>query len=308
MSFAVVGTFIGAGAAMPIVGFFAKETTGFSVMGGIFGALMMVVALVTFSSVREPEPEAGPPRKRERFWPTYAQALKNRPFVLLLLPWALFTVGVTVVSGMVSYYFTYIYGFAADDMRTTLALLLLLLSALICIPIWVRIARRVEKKTCYMIGVSIFIVALLVFFFVGHRFGVVSAYVIMVVAGTGLATHYVMPWALIPDVVEYDYAASGERREGVYYGLWTFLVQLGQALGGALIGWILAATGYVAEAVQTLTAQLGIRLLFGPIAAFFFVVGVAILWFYPIDRKTYEEILAKIRRMEGSPGPDTTGA
>jgi Na+/melibiose symporter-like transporter len=52
---------------------------------------------------------------------------------------------------------------------------------------------------------------------------------------------------------------------------------------------------------QAPLAQLGIRLLVGPFAAIFVVVGVAVLSFYPISRKYYEErILPKILAREGA--------
>jgi len=53
--FAVVGTLVGAGAALPLVDAFADRNTGFTVMGALFGFGMLVTALVTFLTVREPD-------------------------------------------------------------------------------------------------------------------------------------------------------------------------------------------------------------------------------------------------------------
>jgi GPH family glycoside/pentoside/hexuronide:cation symporter len=117
----------------------------------------------------------------------------------------------------------------------------------------------------------------------------------MVFAGIGYSTNYVMPYSVIPDTVELDYAEHGVRREGAFYGLWNFTLQIGQAFANALSGWILAAFGYIANADQTASAKLGIRLLVGPISAVFVVAGVAIFLFYPISRKYYQErILPKV--------------
>jgi Na+/melibiose symporter-like transporter len=50
---------------------------------------------------------------------------------------------------------------------------------------------------------------------------------------------------------------------------------------------------------------MGIRLLIGPLTAVFFIAANVVLWFYPIDRKAYDQIMAKIKKMEsgraGSP-------
>ena len=39
-----------------------------------------------------------------------------------------------------------------------------------------------------------------------------------------------LPWAMLPDVVEFDALAHGERREGLLYALFTF----GQKAAGSL--------------------------------------------------------------------------
>lgn len=297
MSFAVVGTILGAGAAMPIVNAFSSRRVGFSVMGGIFGFVMMATALITFFTIKEPvrDRTAG----KVSMFGSYLSALKNVPFRLILIPWTLFITGVTVISGMVGYYFTYIY---EQPAMSSLALLELLVISLVSIPVWVKISRRIGKKMSYAAGMLILAVSIMGFFFIGH-YDMAYAFVLMVFAGIGLSTHYVMPYALVPDVIEYDYAETGVRKEGVYYGMWTFISKLGQALASAIIGWILAGFGYVANQIQSDTARLGIRLLIGPIPAVIFVIGIVVILFYPIDEKRYRSILAKIARNEAENAP-----
>ena len=72
----------------------------------------------------------------------------------------------------------------------------------------------------------------------------------MAIAGVGFSTNYVMPFAIIPDTVELDYAEHGIRREGVFYGLWNFINQLGVAFALALNGWVLGWFGYVPNVAQ----------------------------------------------------------
>ena len=62
---------------------------------------------------------------------------------------------------------------------------------------------------------------------------------------------------------------------------------------------MLTVTHFVAnQPVQAETAQLGIRLLMGPISALFYITGAIIVLFYPIDKKKYEEILLKVKEMD----------
>jgi len=178
----------------------------------------------------------------------------------------------------------------------------LLVTALVFIPIWVVISRRIGKKLSYNIGMGLFAAGVLVFSIFGERGGLMFAYIIMVIGGVGLSTNYVMPFSLVPDVVEYDYAETGQRREGVYYGLWTFASKVGQAIAIFLSGWMLDLFGYVPDKAQTASAKLGISLLVGPIPALLFVAGVVVLSFYPINKRFYEEILEKVKKRQAQAG------
>lgn len=109
--------------------------------------------------------------------------------------------------------------------------------------------------------------------------------------GVGFSTHCVMPWSIVPDAVELDYAENGVRREGTFYGIWNFMNKLGVAVPNGITGWVLAAFGYAANVQQTESAKLGIQLLVGPIAAVFFIASVIVLSFYPITRRYYETVI-----------------
>lgn len=308
MSFAVVGTFVGVAVVLPLVSLFGGGRWAWTGMAAVTGGIMMAVMLVVVLSVREhPKPRI---HKQERVIASYLQVLKMKTFLTALIPWTLHMTGVNVLQTSLLYYFRFIYG---DEGAFQVALPILLVAAVAAIPVWVRISKRIGKKRCYNIGMSIFAAGVLLFFALGHRLGITFAYIVMFVGGLGFATHYVMPFSIIPDVVEYDYAETGIRREGVFYGMWTFASKIGQAIGIALSGWLLAIFGYqesvggVAAATQSESAMLGIRLLTGPVPALFFIVGVIVLSRFPIDNDTYKEIMrrVRVRESEGTEGAGT---
>jgi GPH family glycoside/pentoside/hexuronide:cation symporter len=109
-----------------------------------------------------------------------------------------------------------------------------------------------------------------------------------------------MPWAMVPDAVDYDQLLSGERREGAFYGVWTFAIKVGQALALAMSGAVLSLSGYVANAVQSPDAILGIRILLGPIPAVVFTLAIVVLVFYPITAARYAEIRQQLEAREAS--------
>jgi len=288
MSFAVIGTFVGAAAVMPIVNVFPDEQTGWTAMASILGGIMMSTAFITVWAIHEPR------HKKENitghsFLKTYLDALTMKVFLLVLIPWTLFITGTSMIQGALVYYFKYIF---LNEGFFQLALVALLSTSLLFIPLWAVISRKLSKKTCYNIGMFIVMIGVLLFSVSGGLWPVSVAVIIMGIAGIGLSTHYIMPHSILPDVVEYDAISNnGLRREGVFSGLWTFSSKLGQAFALALNGWILSIFHYTPDTIQTPSAILGIKLICGPFPALFYIAGIIILMRFPISRDYYDRMI-----------------
>ena len=130
------------------------------------------------------------------------------------------------------------------------------------------------------------------------------AYLLAALSGSGIATAYVLPWAMVPDVIEFDQLQTGERREGSYYAFASFFQKL--ATGAAL--WMMAqafaTTGYltpsasVALPVQPPAAVLAIRLFAGPVPAVLLVLAILCAWKYPITRESHQAMVEELAGRE----------
>jgi glycoside/pentoside/hexuronide:cation symporter, GPH family len=288
MTFAVIGTLAGAVLTQLLVNSFSDKNVGWTVTAGIMGFLMMASSMTTFFSVKEVRASY---EEKKNIFQTYYRVLKNKPFIIALAAWTLHITGVTVVQASIKYYFKFIY--YRDDLFP-FALLCLLFSVIVSIPLWVMLSGKLGKKVCYNAGMLIFAFSILLFFFFGEFLGVIFSFIVMCLSGIGFATQYVMPYALVPDIIEYNFSVTGERNEGSFYGLWTFLSKAGQAAALVLSGFILTITGYSAELpYQSVVSKFGIKILCGPLPVFFFIAGVIVLSFYPINREFYEKVLEK---------------
>jgi GPH family glycoside/pentoside/hexuronide:cation symporter len=281
---AAVGTMLGAAAVQPIVSVFSTRSAGFSAVGIILGFVMALTALITFFSTKEQAVTEKLPR--EKFLKTYLDVFKNRPYVILIIVYALNIVGLNFLQGILVYYTKYIY--MREDI-TALAMLILLSVTIVCIPVSVIVSKKIGKKKTYQICFAVLASACLIIFFAGHLLGVNFFLGFMVYAGIGLGFGYAIPYSMVPDAIDFDKA--GTRREGSFYGMWTLVSKTGQALSIFIAGLILAWGGYVANAVQSSSTQLAIRLLIGPIPAVILIAGMILLHFYPIDEKMYNEMM-----------------
>ena len=105
----------------------------------------------------------------------------------------------------------------------------------------------------------------------------------------------------MPDVIEVDELATGERREGVYYGMHATATKITGALASAMCGWGLEIGKYVSEvgASQPESALLSIRAMFALMPAIFLIICIPLLIKYPITKKSHEEVLHKLRERRG---------
>ncbi|MDR2901167.1 MAG: MFS transporter [Treponema sp.] len=285
---AAVGTMLGAAAVQPIVEAFPSRSAGFSAVGIILGAVMAITSLITFFSTKERAVKDDMPK--EKFLKSYLAVFKNKPYVILVLVYALNIVGLNFLQGILVYYTKYIY---MDESVTTIAMLILLVVAIICIPISVLVSKKIGKKRTYQVCFAILGSACLVIFFVGHLLGPNFFLAFMVYAGIGLGFGYAIPFSMLPDAIDFGKTQGGGRNEGTYYGMWTFVSKSGQALSIFLSGLILSVGGYVADAVQTAETQFAIRLIIGPLPAVVLIAGLILLNFFPIDEKMYNEMMSK---------------
>ncbi len=299
--FAVIGTIIGAGAVQPIIGLFGgNKHLGFSMMGLIFGALMLVTALITAFSVREPD-HSKDPLPTEKLLETYKAVFRNRPYVIILMTYALHLLGLNFLQGILVYYFKYIY---RDEGMTTMAMILLLLVAMVFIPVSVLVSKRIGKKLTYQICFFILSTGSLAIFALGHILGPKFFLGVMVYAGIGVGFGYVAPFAMVPDAIEYDAVLTGKRKEGAFYGMWTFMSKIGIASSILITGAVLSIARFVPNVDQGPSSLLAIRLLIGPFPAFFLIGAMVLLYFYPLDERTYAELIAKHSRGGGDGSED----
>lgn len=293
-AFAAIGTLLGAGLALPIVAMAPDKNMGFILMGTVFGTVMLASTLTTVIAVREPV--ILKPAKSMGFVKTYTEVFKNKPYDLILLSYICHIIAITIASGIVIYYFKYILN---AESATTYAMLILIGTAMLFIPVSVMVSKKVGKKITYGLGFISMAVMLMVIFFFGHLFGVTFTLILMFLTGIGFGFTYAMPYAIVADAIEYDYLRTGERREGAFFGIWTWGLKIGQALAVFIMGLTLEAMKYVPNVIpQPEIAQLGIRLFMGPISAAIFLLAAIFLYFYPITEKRYKEIQIQIAEME----------
>jgi GPH family glycoside/pentoside/hexuronide:cation symporter len=301
MVYSVVGYILGAALTTLLAGLFhgtgLNLQQAWSATGAVFGAVAIITTLVTTLTVKENPEVAGEPSKLPAL-KAMLTCFKNRPFVILMIAQFLSSFSFTVLTALVPYFITYQLGMG--DQVSFVLLVMLLVIGIFLIPAK-KVSDKINKGPAYALGLFIASVAIITgFFFPSGPTPLI--YVVAAVAGLGFSAQWVFPWSMLPDVVEYDEKITGERREGVYYGLWAFLSKFTSALGVAVSGWALNWFGYIPNVVQTVRALFGIRLFFAVVPAVVILISLPFLIWYPITRKSHGALVQELAERRASAG------
>ena len=228
-------------------------------------------------------------------------AFSNRPFLYVVGIYLFSWLAIQVTAAIIPYFVTAWMGLDSYF----LAALLVQGPAIFMMFICSAISKQVGKQRLYFIGIGSWLIVQLFLFFLQP--GQTSMmYLLCVAASFGVATAYIVPWALLPDVIELDELNTGQRREGVFYAFMTLLQKIGLALGLFLVGAALELAGFVESTAETPipeqpdSALLAIRFAVALLPMLFLTGGMILTHFYPITREVHAEILLKLaeRRQE----------
>jgi len=294
MIFSVLGYILGAAATTILAGSFQSNFNlslprAWSATGAVFGVIATLVILITAITVKEKPgilttPSTLPPVR------AILTTFRNRPFVILVAAFTMSSFSFTILTGLVPYFL--IYRLEMADSVPLVLLVMLLSIGIFLIPAQ-RLSERINKGPAYAAGLLLASLAVICAFFLPQGPSPLI-YLIAVVAGIGFSGQWVFPWSMVPDVVEHDELMTGERREGVYFGIWALLQKFTNALGIAVAGWSLSWFGYVPNVAQTSTALLGIRIFFALIPALVLILSLPLLIRYPITRQSHAKLVAEL--------------
>lgn len=186
------------------------------------------------------------------------------------------------------------------DPFITQVILAVQVTALAMLYVWSAVSQRVGKRGVYFMGMSLWIIAQAGLFFLQPN-QVVLMFVLAVMAGVGVSTAYLVPWSMLPDVVELDELRTGQRREGIYYSFVVLLQKVCLAIAVFLVLKSLDWAGYLKPIannpppIQPDPVLWAIRIAIGPLPTVALILGLILTYFYPITREVHAEILLKLR-------------
>lgn len=272
--------------------------TGYLISGLIWAVVSTIPCFIVFRYTYE-RPESIATVEEDKNIPFRQQiriAFSNVPYRYVIALYLCSWLALQLVSTVLVFFLTYYVG---RPNQLPLTLLAIQGSSLFFLFVWSYASRKLDKRLVYLLGGSIWTVVQLLLYMIrpdqGHLIIPLG-----LLAGAGVSVAYLIPWAMMPDVIEVDELETHARREGVFYGFMVLLQKAGIGIGVFLVGQVMGAAGYITPTdavpvpIQPESALNVIRLFIGPIPAAILVLSLFIAYFYPISRERHAQIRAAL--------------
>ena len=265
------------------------EQLGWQLTLGAYGVVAVACFLAVFLSTRERiEP---PPQQSSTMRQDVSDLLHNRPWLVLFALALIIMVTIVMRSGSLVYYLKY-----HVDRPGLTGLFLGMYSIALAVgaastPLMTRFFDKRRLLMWLMAAVGVLSCAM---FFVPAD-AVWTMLALNCAIGLLLGPKSPLAFSMYADCADYTEWKTGRRATAMTFAAATFSQKLGGALASAVIAWMLAAMGYVANQAQSDASRMGIVLLLTVIPG---VVALAAAWvmrLYPLGDRELARIQDELR-------------
>jgi len=276
-----------------------RPSVGYQRSGLIFAVIILVFSWTVFHGIREkftPEQETC---QHLGIGEQVKSVFTNWAFWCVIAVYLCGPTAVFLVQTNLLMFCKYILG---DADFITFLMLSVQSTALVAAPFWVFFGIRIGKREMYFIGGPVLSGAMASIYLAESR---LFTMILSIVVGTCLPIAYLVPYSMLPDVIEDDELRTGKRREGIYAGFFTVSLKLSVTIAMTITNAVLQAAGYVspeslcgaggADAAdddgQSEAVLQVIKILLGPVPACLVALAMIFAWAFPITRKSHAAVL-----------------
>ena len=312
MMFAYIGSFLALLLFMPLVNTFtggnnAQEVQqyGWLMAVVVFAVACTILFLMCFAFTRErvkPVKVEKTPLKTD-----IRDLLSNRPWWILLGAGIASLVFNSIRDGATVYYFKYFVDETAFGDVTIVGIPFVLsglylavgqASNIIGVVAAAPIANMIGKRQTFMWAMIIATILSIVFYFL-DRDQLEMIFLLQVLISICAGSVFPLLWSMYADCADYSELTTGNRATGLIFSSSSMSQKFGWAIGTAITGWLLAAFGFQANAVQNADTIQGIRMFLSLLPAVGTTLSVIFIFFYPLTERKMQEVtneLEKLRR------------
>ncbi len=279
MVFVMAGILVAGGLAPVLVETAGGGRTGYEFMSLILGGICLFAMLGSFWGTRS-APYRTRPLIPESFYDQFRQVMAHKSFLMLLLIYFLQLTAIGCFSASLPYYAIYFAGGGGN----IVALVFLVLNgvAILAMPMWVSLSRRLGKLRAYLLSSILMAIFYGLLWFAPALGGTGVLVSITVILGLAFAGQQVLSFSMLSDMAGEEPVAGAARLEGLLTGLWTAGEKVALASGGLIAALALSLGGYIesqgGDVLQPGQALTSVHLIFSVVPAVLFAGSVGFVF------------------------------
>ncbi|OWK05481.1 MFSD2A [Cervus elaphus hippelaphus] len=233
--------------------------------------------------------------------------MSHGPYIKLIAGFLFTSLAFMLVEGNFALFCTYTLGFRNEFQNLLLAIMF---SATVTIPIWQWFLTRFGKKTAVYVGISsavpfLILVALM-------ESNLIVTYVVAVAAGISVAAAFLLPWSMLPDVID-DFHLKQPHIHGtepIFFSFYVFFTKFASGVSLGISTLSLDFTGYQTRGCsQPARVKFTLKMLVTMAPIVLILIGLLLFKLYPIDeekRRQNKKALQALREEASSSGCSDT--
>jgi GPH family glycoside/pentoside/hexuronide:cation symporter len=267
------------------------ERASLAIVAIAFGSLLVLLFGLLVVGVRERADFMT--RESNPVVPGVRRSLRNRPFLILLVVYVIWSIPGALPATLMPYYTEYVLQTERPLLWMVIYLGAYFASGIAFLPAWLWAARRWGKRAVWLASFWIGITGGPLVSLLGP--GNVWPFLLLIAyLGSGFGAGQFLNPSIQADVIDYDELHTGKRREAQYMAFWAMGAKFVAVPSAALPLAVLGALGYVPNQPQSPEVRLAIASLIGFVPAIFSVIAFFVALRFPITERGHRAILAGV--------------
>lgn len=243
-------------------------------------------------------------QKKSNLFKSLRKTFSNKPFVIICLFSMFFLIGTNIFDSYGRYVGTY-YVLGGDWVKSAdfaiYGALIYTACSLCLIPFYLWLSKIIGKDKCLLISVILLIISALLTWFTFTPNNPWLMLVNPLLIGAGYAGIWLMIPSMNADIVDHDELKTGERREGSFASIYSWVLKFSFSLGFMLAGPLLELTGFDAKlnSDQSTEVIFNLRLYFVLIPVVALIIATILLKNFSITQKEAGRIRAELEKRRG---------
>ncbi|WNC71548.1 MFS transporter [Thalassotalea psychrophila] len=241
---------------------------------GVVAAALFFISFISTTERIQPVAEKSAPVLQD-----IKDLFNNKPWLILFSLALIIMMTITLRGSSGTFYFKYFV--EREDLigSFSLAYMLSLGVGAASTPI---LTKFFDKKTLlFILMIAVTVLSALFYFVQKDQLWLIFS--LQIAIGFCLGPKSPLVFSMYADTADFSEWKTGRRATAMIFSAAAFAQKLGGALAGAMMGWLLASLGYVANQAQSLESQHGIVLLMTLLPAIFALISVFVIRLYPLN-------------------------